>query len=160
MSESECLSALQETRMVKRVVSLATMVVLLAGLVICWAIPSNPLGRIVSTALPWLLIVAAVVLLGRLSSRVLDEVGLEGGALLVRNRGRELRIPLRDIVQVHASGLGARSTRITLRSSHDTIFGNKLVFIPVARHFFDPRRPEAVLYGLNESIDGTRKGAA
>ena len=82
-----------------------------------------------------LIVFAAIALVacfmfGMESWRLADEVHDAGDALIVRNGKRELRVPLRSIVQVDCSRFG-RPTVLTLWLEVPDAFAQRVVFVPM-----------------------------
>jgi hypothetical protein len=85
---------------------------------------------------------------------LVDEVIDEGQTLLVRNRGREDRIALADVVNVNHSQL-SNPERITLQLRYESAFGHKITFTPRTRIWRFSTNPIAA--DLIERVDAARR---
>ncbi len=86
---------------------------------------------------------------------VADEVFDEGDTLLVRNGGREARIPLADIKNVGYAQF-QNPMRVTLSLRNPTIFGSQIAFFPPTR-MFAPFSSNPVIDELIDRIDAKRR---
>lgn len=73
---------------------------------------------------------------------LMDEVYLDGDALVVRNQGAEERIPLAHVINVNASVM-MNPERITLTLAEPSKFGEEITFSPTHRLFPFMRHPVA-----------------
>ncbi len=71
---------------------------------------------------------AGMLLLQKFSLDPVDEVWLEGEELLVRNKGKEVRVPLREVVKMTPSKW-LNPKRLTIALAQPTALGEKIVFI-------------------------------
>jgi hypothetical protein len=74
---------------------------------------------------------------------LVDEVWDDDTELLVRNRGREARIPLADIINVNYERL-SNPPRVTLLLRNASEFGQEITFMVPARMFCSPARRMAL----------------
>ena len=104
----------------------------IALVVICFTEPKPGQSR---TPLFFLLPGVAVfgyVLMSKLVFDLVDEVHDLGATLLVKNRGVDVQIPLRNIAHVGFCN-ATNPPRITLELSVPCEFGDKIVFIPTRK---------------------------
>lgn len=88
---------------------------------------------------------------------LVDEVWDDGNALVVRNRGQEERIALRDIKDINCSS-NVNWPRATLMLQRPTVFGDKITFaVPV--HFM-PSATSPIIKDLIERVDAARQQRA
>ena len=105
--------------------------------------------------LPFLLIVGFLVY-RTLIAGLLDEVWLDGDDLLLKNRREQLRVALRDVMNINASTL-TNPRRITVMLRTGSRFGRELSFIPASpRGLFSAFRPDPVATELIERVDSLR----
>ena len=88
---------------------------------------------------------------------LVDEVWEDGDTLLVRNRGQEERIALRDIKNVNYSAY-ARPPRVTLLLRRNTVFGDQISFGAPIR--FIPFATSPIIDDLIERVDAARQRRA
>ena len=87
---------------------------------------------------------------------LVDAVYDEGDALVVRNAGREERVPLANIINVTDS-VATNPPRITLTLRQPNSFGRDITFSPPRQGLFRFGR-NPVASELIERIDATRRG--
>jgi hypothetical protein len=88
---------------------------------------------------------------------LVDEVWDDGDALVVRNRGVEETIPLKDIINVNYSGM-TNPQRVTLTLREPGPFGAEITFSP-PRSWFPFKQPQLVT-DLIQRIDEERRNAS
>ena len=84
---------------------------------------------------------------------LIDEVYDEGATLLFRNRGREVRVSLRDIKNVSYSKMSS-PPRVTLSIRYDTDLGKELSFSPPTS--WNPFKKNKDIEELIDRIDRER----
>jgi hypothetical protein len=84
-----------------------------------------------------------------------DEVYDEGDALVVKNQGREERIPLANIINVTDS-VATNPPRITLTLRSPGSFGRDVTFSPPRHGFFAGARRNPIALELIDRIDAVR----
>lgn len=85
-----------------------------------------------------------------------DDVEDVGDALRVRRRGVELRVPLRDIVNVSVPN-APRSRRITLRLRRPGDLGDEITFLPRARMTWNLFARDPMAEDLIRRVDAARE---
>ena len=88
---------------------------------------------------------------------LVDEVWDDGETLLIKNRGREERVALRDIKNVSYSTV-INPPRVTLSVRQPTTFGDQIAFVAPVR--FVPFSTSPVINDLIERVDHARQGRA
>jgi hypothetical protein len=88
---------------------------------------------------------------------LVDEVWDDGETLLIKNRGREERIALRDIKNVSHSTV-INPPRVTLSVRQPTTFGDQIAFVAPVR--FVPFSTSPIINDLIERVDHARQGRA
>jgi hypothetical protein len=114
-------------------------------------------GRFV--IVPFLLVPAAMMAFGffimkKLIFDLVDEVWDDGDALVIRNRGDEVRVALSDIKNVNYSPF-INPPRATLSLRKPTVFGEQITFCAPVR--FIPFSMSPVISQLIERIDRARE---
>ena len=69
------------------------------------------------------------IIMKKLVFDLIDEVYDEGASLLFKNKGKEVRVNLKDIKNVSYTAMG-NPNRVTLSIRHKTAFGDELTFSP------------------------------
>jgi len=87
-----------------------------------------------------LVLAMGYVFVKHVTMRLIDEVVDEGEFLVVRNDGREDRVPLGNVVAV-LDGPAVRPTLITLRLEQPCCFGREITFMPRYRFTWNPMHP-------------------
>ena len=143
----------KQTFFMKRVFPFAFLVLL--------AIPAA-LGFVVKPPQPQLFIMPLVTLpvlyivMRKLVWDLVDEVYDGGDYLLVRNAGREERIPLSNIMNV-SSTLMVNPPRVTLRLVTPGRFGKEITFSPARPRTLNPFARNAVADELIERVYKARR---
>jgi hypothetical protein len=104
--------------------------------------------------LPAVMAVIGYVVMKKLVFDLIDEVWDDGAALIVRDRGREDRIALSNIMNVSYSPL-INPPRVTLMLRQPSNFGAEISFSPPVR--FVPFAKSPVIEDLILRIDATRR---
>jgi hypothetical protein len=86
---------------------------------------------------------------------LVDEVWDDGETLLIKNRGQEERVALRDIKNVSYSTI-INPPRVTLSVRQPTIFGDQIAFVALVR--FVPFSTSPIINDLIERVDHARQG--
>lgn len=123
-----------------------------------WLRPQAGSGRpdAMLVAMPLLMGGFGYVLFRRLVFDLMDEVWRDGDWLVVKNRGEQARVSLRDVVNVNASTL-TNPRRVTLLLRTPSRFGRRFSFMPASpRGLFTAFRPDPVAEALIERIDALR----
>jgi len=108
--------------------------------------------------LPFMLVVGLVIYNKRMAG-LLDEVWLGGDNLLLKNRREQLRVALRDVMNVNASTL-TNPRRITVMLRTSSRFGRDLSFIPARpRGLFSAFKPDPIATELIERVDSLRSAS-
>ena len=98
--------------------------------------------------------IAAFMLAGSQMPDLCDEVWLDGGSLVVKNRGEESRVALRDVIDVSShifkSGL---QIRLALRNGAAGLGDSISFFAGGARGPFGPVSSHSILAMLKQHID-------
>jgi hypothetical protein len=94
----------------------------------------------------------------RFVSDLVDEVYDEGDALVVKNDGREERIPFTNIVNV-ADSLSVNPPRITLTLHSPSSFGREVAFSPPKQGLFRAGLRNPIALGLIERVEAARHAA-
>lgn len=97
------------------------------------------------------------VLYRKLIADLVDEVWLASDVLLVKNRGDEISVGLRDVVNVNAVTM-MNPRRITLMLRSDTRLGQHISFMPAVQlgSFVSSFKPDPIASELIERIDALR----
>ncbi len=118
-------------------------------------------GRL-QEALPFLLMPVAMLVVGFLIYKTLladlvDEVWLDGDALVVKNRQQQVRVALGEVINVDCATM-SNPRRIILKLRHDTRFGRRIPFIPNSpRGFLSAFRSDPIADELIERADAARR---
>ena len=105
--------------------------------------------------LPFMLIVGFLVY-RKLIANLLDEVWLDGDNLLLKNRREQLRVALRDVININVSRM-FNPRRITVMLRTNSRFGRDLSFIPASpRGLFSAFKPDPIATELIERVDSLR----
>ena len=115
-------------------------------------------GAVMFAATPCAMAVFGFFLMKRLVWDLVDEVHDGGDFLVVRNRGRETRVPLADIMNV-SSTMGMNPPRITLRLTGGSArgpLGPEFAFSPEKPFTFNPFARIPVAEDLIERVDRAR----
>lgn len=105
--------------------------------------------------LPFMLVVGFLVY-RKLIAGLLDEVWLDGDNLLLKNRREQLRVALRDVMNINASSM-TNPRRITVMLRTSSRFGRDLSFIPASpRGLFSAFKPDPIATELIERVDSLR----
>jgi hypothetical protein len=129
---------------------------LLAFIVVCLLFAGR--SSLHPLPLPALLVPLAMAALGYAVMRQLvfdltDQVWDEGDALLIRNAGREQRVPLNTIINVGYS-IMTRPERVTLTLRDPGAMGKEITFSPPSRFLPFTRSP--IITELIERVDRAR----
>jgi hypothetical protein len=106
---------------------------------------------------PLLAGVLGVVLMKKLVWDLVDEVYDCGDFLLVRNNGKEDRVPLANIMNINASTM-TNPPRVTLRLSIGGKFGNEIVFSPIKPVSLNLFARNEIVEDLMVRVDAARRG--
>jgi hypothetical protein len=98
-----------------------------------------------------------VVLMKKLVWDLVDEVYDCGDFLLVRNDGKEDRVPLANIMNINASTM-TNPPRVTLRLSIGGKFGNEIVFSPIKPVSLNLFARNEIVEDLMVRVDAARRG--
>jgi hypothetical protein len=115
-------------------------------------IPTNGPG-IMFILMPIFMATVGYIFMKKFIWVLMDEVYDEGGALLFRNKGQEVRVNLKDIKNVSYSVL-TNPPRVTLSLRRQTDFGDELSFCPPASWI--PFKKNKDIEELIERIDIAR----
>jgi hypothetical protein len=110
---------------------------------------------------PGVMAIFGVVLMRKLVFDLVDEVWLDGDNLVVKNRGEQSRLPLRDVINVNATVM-TNPRRITLMLRIESArFGKEITFMPNSpRAFFSAFNTDPVAADLIHRIDALRQRPA
>ena len=132
--------------------------------VIVLIVASSSLARHASV-MPFLIGPAFMAVLGfvlyrKLIADLVDEVWLAGDMLLVKNRGDEISVGLRDVVNVNAISV-TNPRRITLMLRNDTRMGQHISFMPAIQSgsFVSSFKPDPIASELIARVDALRTHA-
>jgi hypothetical protein len=106
--------------------------------------------------LPLVMLPVLFIIMRKLVWDLVDEVYDGGDYLLVKNAGKEERIPLSNIMNV-SSTLMVNPPRITLRLVTPGRFGRDITFTPVKPFSLNPFTQNAVADNLIERVDKARR---
>ncbi|RDI98582.1 hypothetical protein DVT68_08620 [Dyella solisilvae] len=114
-----------------------------------------------SMGVPVVMAVVGFTLFRRLLFDLVDEVWLDGDALVVKNQGDSTRVALDNIINVNATTL-TNPPRITLMLRVESSrLGRQVSFIPAGpRSLFSAFKPSPVALDLIERIDARRRRPA
>jgi hypothetical protein len=109
---------------------------------------------------PAFMAVVGFVLYRKLIADLVDEVWLASDVLLVKNRGDEISVGLRDIVNVNAVTV-TNPRRITLLLRHATRLGQHISFMPAIQlgSFVSSFKPDPIASELIARVDALRTTA-
>ena len=108
---------------------------------------------------PCVMGVVGYVVMKKLVWDLVDEVYDGGDYLLVRNRGRERRVPLSNIMNVSAT-THMSPGRIVLRLREPGQFGPEIAFLPRYNFTLNPFAKHPVAEDLIARVDRTRAGGS
>ncbi len=139
----------------KRVFPCLWFGILLSVMVMLCSVPGKPgQSPLPFVLVPLLMAVFGYVLFRKLLWDLVDEVYDLGDALLVRNKGMEVRIPLTSIINISASTF-TNPPRITLRLREPCDLGNDISFmLPTS---INPFKRSALGNELIDRIDALRQ---
>ena len=106
---------------------------------------------------PTIMFVVGFFLMKKFVFDLADEVWEDNDALIVKNRGQEQRIALRDIKNVSYSPMMS-PPRVVLSLRRPTVFGGQIAFCAPVR--FVPFATSPVIDDLIDRIDAARQGQA
>jgi hypothetical protein len=95
------------------------------------------------------------VFMKKLVFDLVDQVWDEGADLLIRNRGREVRVQFAEIVNISYSPLNPQRATLSLR--HPTALGREIAFVPPTVWIPFARSP--VIDDLIQRVDAARLSA-
>ena len=88
---------------------------------------------------------------------LVDEVGLDGDWLVVKNRDEQCRIALADVMNVNATSM-TNPRRVTVMLRTESRFGRSFSFVPAGpRGFLSAFRPDPIATELIERVDALRR---
>jgi hypothetical protein len=134
------------------------------GFLILFLIIAVPLvfGRARDGPPPFPFLIVPLIMMGfgyfvmkKLVFDLVDEVWDDGETLLIRNRGQEERVALRDIKNISYSTV-INPPRVTLSVRQPTIFGDQIAFMAPVR--FVPFTTSPLINELIERVDRARQG--
>ena len=108
---------------------------------------------------PVVMAIFGFFLMKKLVFDLVDEVYDGGDHLVVRNGGKEERIPLSNIMNLNASTL-VNPPRITLRLVNRGRFGNEVAFSPIVPFTLNPFKRNQVADDLMVRVDKARSRRA
>jgi hypothetical protein len=106
---------------------------------------------------PAVMMIVGYFIMKKLVFDLVDEVWDDGGSLLIKNRGEEERIALRDIKNVSYSTM-MNPPRVTLSLRRPTVFGDEITFGAPIR--FVPFTTSPIIKDLIDRIDLARRQSA
>jgi hypothetical protein len=106
---------------------------------------------------PTIMFVVGFFLMKKFFFDLADEVWEDNDALIVKNRGQEQRIALRDIKNVSYSPMMS-PPRVVLSLRRPTVFGGQIAFCAPVR--FVPFATSPIIDDLIDRIDAARQGQA
>ena len=118
-------------------------------------VPALKEGQYAFVLAPLLMAAFGYVLFRKLVWDLADRVEDAGDALLVHRNGRELRLPLRDVLNVSMSQF-TNPPRLSLRLRQAGPLGDEIVFIP-ARRSLNPFKRNPVAEELIRRVDEARR---
>ena len=118
-------------------------------------VPALKEGQYAFVLAPLLMAAFGYVLFRKLVWDLADRVEDAGDALLVHRNGRELRLPLRDVLNVSMSQF-TNPPRLSLRLRQAGPLGDEIVFIP-ARRSLNPFKRNPVVEELIRRVDEARR---
>ncbi len=114
---------------------------------------SNPFAMVPFIVVPAGMFVFGLFFMRKFVFDLVDEVWDDGDALLVKNRGHDLRIPLKDIKNVNYSPL-VNPPRVTLSLRRPTALGDEITFCAPVR--FIPFAASPAITDLIDRVDRAR----
>ena len=129
--------------------------------VVAWVlVHAGKQGALMFLIFPLLMVVIGYALYRNLVADVVDEVWLEGDAVIVKNRDELAKIPLSDVTDVNASTM-TNPRRITLTLRSDTRWGRRITFMPAVESasFTYSFKPDPIATELTSRIDALRTSA-
>jgi hypothetical protein len=106
--------------------------------------------------LPLIVIPLIIFVLYRFFHDIVDEMWDDGNALVAKNKGQQVRIPLADIINVNYS-LITNPPRVTLTLRNPTQFGKEVTFIVKRPFTLNFSMRNAVIDDLIQRIDVERR---
>jgi hypothetical protein len=130
--------------------------VVMAGVVVRTGRP----GTSVFLIMPLLMLAVGYAIYRNLVSGLVDEVWLEGDAIVVKNRDELAKIALHDVTNVDVSSM-MNPRRITLTLRHETRWGNRIIFMPAVESvgFAYSFKPDPIAAELTARVDALRTSA-
>jgi hypothetical protein len=147
----------RQTFFMKRVFPLLFLVILLVPMGIALTVGRNP-PPVQLYIMPLVLFPILFLVMRKLVWDLVDEVYDGGDYLLVRNGGKEDRIPLSNIMNVSAT-LMVNPPRLTLRLATPGKFGKEVSFSPARPFSLNPFTKNAIAENLIERVDRARRGS-
>jgi len=123
------------------------------GLFFVIALASGAFGFLI---LPSIMAAFGYLLFKKLLGGLADEVLDGGDYLVVKNKGQQERIVLRDIMNVNYVSF-QNPSRVTLTLRRASMFGDEVSFVPKLR-FGSPFRKDPMVVDLIKRIDDARRG--
>lgn len=105
--------------------------------------------------IPLLMAVFGYFLMKKLVLDLVDEVWDTGDALIVKNKNKEVRIPLSEVMNISYSYV-VNPPRVTLMLRHPSPFGREVTFMPPTSLM--PFKKSPIVAELIERVDVMRKG--
>jgi hypothetical protein len=108
-------------------------------------------------AMPAVMAIFGFLLFRKLIFDLVDEVWLDGDDLLIKNRGEEIHIALREVMNINASTM-MNPRRITLMLRTESNMGREISFMPAisSRSFYLGFKPDPIAAELIEHLDALR----
>ena len=107
--------------------------------------------------MPLLMVGIGFLVFRKLVFDLVDEVGLDGDWLVVKNRGAQGRIALADVMNVNATTM-TNPRRVTVMLRSESRFGRSFSFVPASpRGFLSAFKPDPVAIELIERVDALRR---
>jgi hypothetical protein len=125
------------------------------------AVHTGKQGTLAFLIFPLLMVAIGYALYRNLVADIVDEVWLEGEAIIVKNRDELAKIPLSDVTDVSASTM-MNPRRITLTLRSDTQWGHRITFMPAVESvsFTYSFKPDPIATELTSRIDALRTSAS
>jgi len=89
---------------------------------------------------------------------LVDEVWDDGDALVIKNKGQQIRVPLAEIINVSYSQL-SNPPRVTLMLRNLTLLGREISFVPVRTYAWGFFPKNEVMDELIQRVDAARRSA-
>jgi hypothetical protein len=127
-----------------------------------WAVMRTGRPHIMAFLLvPLLMLAMSYLIYRQLIADLVDEVWLEGDAIIVKNRDELAKIPLSDVTDVNANTT-MNPRRITLTLRTDTRWGRRITFMPAVESvsFAYSFKPDPIATELSSRIDALRTSAS